>query len=164
MDIEVSTTITVDDYEIDQRILQAAGEALIRQTNMSARYGGAVEDAITAALTKIVSAKVDELLSKPVAQFDRYGDEKVPPKPFKEIVADRAESFLTERVEVNTGRLSVGSYSGGISRLEYLLREAGAGQFDAECRKVAKEFKDALQAKARDALTAVIAQHVKAPA
>ncbi len=159
--IDVSTFVEIDDHDLDERIIHAAAEHLLTEVSMTARYGGAVVDLINARLSEIVGERVEQMLDKEVTVVDRFGDPKPGPrKTFRDVFADTAENFLEGRVNSDGRPLDGGGYS-SISRLEYLIRKTSTSSMEHECRVVAKQFKDELQARAKKALAAVVAEHVK---
>lgn len=156
--IEIQTDIEIDDYELDKRVIEEAADRLLDQLDLTARYGGTVPDLIQEKLSEIVSERIEAMLDKPVIRVDRFGDQIPGTKTFRDTFADAAETFLEDRVD-NHGRKASGF--GSLSRLEYLIRQVGVSAMDHECRKVAKQFKDALNAKATAAITKVVAEQVK---
>lgn len=158
--ITVQAEIDLDDEQLDGRVINAAAAQLLNQISLTSRYGGTVSDIITSKLEEIVAGRVEELLDKEISQVDRYGDLiKGPNKTFREVFAERAEAFLTERVD-STGRVST-EFHFSKPRLERLLGEASLHNMEAECRKVATEFKAQLQERAKAALSKVVAEHIK---
>lgn len=159
MEINIQTTVDVDDYEIDKRVIEEAADRLLSQLDLTARYGGVVPELIQKKLEEIVSQRVEAMLDKEIVQVDRFGDQvRGPKKTFREVFADTAESFLTERVDSN-GRKSTGIAT--MQRLEWLIRQTGTASMEQECRKVAKQFKEELEKKATAAITKVVAEQVK---
>ena len=156
--IDISTQIELDDHELDERIVEAAAEQLLSQVNLTSRYGGAVVDQINAKLAEIVAARVEAMLDKEVAQVDRFGDLLPGKKTFREIFADQADAYLTERVN-SDGRAASGGH-GSIPRMEWLMRQVGAHSYEQMCRQVGEQFKKELQEKAKAALASVVASHV----
>jgi len=158
--IDINTSIDIDADDLDKAIIGAAAENLLAQVNLTGRYGGEVPALIQAKLSEIVGARIEAMLDREVTQVDRYGGiVPGPKKTFRDVFADQAEAYLTERVD-SQGRVGTGEY-GRIPRLEYLIRQVGASTYETLCRQVGEQFKAALKEKAQAALASVVAQHVK---
>lgn len=159
--LDVTAQIDIDDENLDKKVIEAAAAQLLSQLSMTARYGGTVVDMINDKLSEIVAARVEAMLDREITQVDRFGDAVPgPKKTFRDVFADTAEKFLESRVD-NQGRPTTDSFYSKNTRLEYLLSSLGLSKMETECRKVAEQFKAQLQARATQAITAVVAEHVK---
>lgn len=159
--LDVTAQIDIDDENLDKQVIEAAAAQLLAQISLTARYGGTVPDIINAKLSEIVTARVEAMLDREIAQVDRHGSILPgPKKTFRDVFADTAEKFLESRVD-NEGRTTGDSFYSKNTRLEWLLSQHGLSNMKAECAKVAAQFKVELQARATQAITAVVAEHVK---
>jgi hypothetical protein len=161
MELQIATTIPFDDEQLDKAIIDAAAAQLLGQVNLSGRFGGKIPEVIEAKLTEIVTARVEAMMDREIAQVDRFGAIVTgPKKTFREVFADTAEAYLTARVDRSSGKSTTDGYS-SVPRLEYLIAQHGLSAMEHEFRKIAAEFKSQLQEKAKAALSAVVAEQVK---
>mgnify|MGYP003538374205 CR=1 FL=1 len=118
MDLSTLQALGITPEELTQRIVDQAVEALLTSTgydadnDMEATYESRFKRDIAAKVQKAVDAKISalaeehlipkvgEMIEKAdMRQTNRYGEPTTPPLTFKEFIAARAETYMSEDVD-----------------------------------------------------------------
>ena len=135
-------TLKIDlQYQADQ----IAGAVVERAAQlMLERLQSSVENDVRNLVRPVVEAKVNEIVAAALARrftpVNGFGEPTGGPTTIGEILADKAETFLGDVVDVSTGRAtSRNSYVTTCTRAEYVIKQLYEAEFN---RKVEGQVKD----------------------
>ncbi|MCY1167807.1 hypothetical protein D9M73_77800 [compost metagenome] len=184
MDMKSLEALGITAEDLTSRIVDQAVDTLLRSTGfdpeseqetsyesrfkreIEARVQKAVDQKIGALAAEHLVPRVGEMIeSADMRQTNRYGEPKSPPMSFKEFIAHRAESYMSEDVDSNakSKEESGDSYNWRVSgpRLTVLMRmyirDSLESHAKAAVNDVNKVIADNIAKAAKDAITAAAA-------
>lgn len=151
--------ISVDDLE-DNVIRQLADNCASKLS------GGHVEsfhkmcvDAINLAISERITAKVDEMLARPIPSRDRFGDliKGASEKSLGDMLADAVDTAMTETVGRDGKPQKSTAWDKAVPRMQWHLSQLLAREIDTEAAKAIKELKADAKEKVRKQIAAAVA-------
>lgn len=117
--IDIQTTLEIDDYELDERIVRSAADSLLERFAIHQSREKAIE-AIDAAIAERAKAAVDKVFDAGFQPVDSLGNPRGERRPGEDYIADALASWLGDRVD-RDGKLTKPSYA-AFTRGEYLVK------------------------------------------
>jgi hypothetical protein len=116
-------------------------------------------EAIEKAISDRISARVSELLERPISMRDRFGDPLpgAEEKTLGDMLADAVDMACTETVDRNGKPAKSTAWDRGIPRMQWHLSKILSHQIDQEAAKAIKELNADAKAKVRQQIAAAVA-------
>lgn len=121
-------------------------------------FHAACVEAINAAVTGKIAARIEELMSKPIPTTDRFGNVQGEPTTFDQMIAEAVEGALTKKVDIY-GKPRIGrGESGDKTLFQYALSEVATAGLRTEVFKAVKQ----VNADAKAAVSQEVAKQIQA--
>lgn len=155
-EVKIETYIELDDYQLDERIVQSAGEQLIERASLSPVDA---TKALHAALAKHADERVTKILSAGIQPVDTFGQPKGDKVPVDEILTDAIKNWLNHKVNSRDGSPLKDRY-GGITRGEFLLRKLAVEGIERMARKEVLSVREQAKKEIRDTIAKAVAEQL----
>lgn len=151
----------VDFGELEENVIRQ-----LASTCESKLSGGHVEsfhkmcvDAINLAISEKISAKIDEMLSRPIPVRNRFGDpiDGEEAKSLGDMLADAVEVAMTETVNSGGKPEKRTQYNRAVPRMQWHLSQLLAREIDTEAAKAIKELREDAKKKVRQQIASAVA-------
>lgn len=164
MSDKIKLELAISDF-VDMDYLEENVIRELARTAESKLTGGHTESfhamcvsAINQAIEVRITARIEETLSKPIPQLDRFGDPTGgDPKTLSDIIAEAADVALNQAVDSYGKPANSSSYSATIPRIEYLVKKVAAEGIFKEAEKVARKVNADTKKHAQDVLANAVA-------
>ncbi len=146
MNIDISTTLELDDDDLEKRIIAAAAEHVFASYHVRhEKASTAIELAITARAEKII----EDLFNRGIQAVDSFGAAKGEPRSVAEMFVESMGSYLSVTVN-ERGEPTRDSFGTKMPRAEYLIRKVAIDKLvelaTAEMKRLNEEAKKAVRA------------------
>ena len=154
--IESFNTSRFYDDVVNRAVEQMLGASWSPQ-KLAKDVQAAVQDKVLERLDAVLGDAVTTMLSKPIQQFDTFGEPVGKPISVEDIVRNGATGFLTEHVD-RDGKPNRNSYGDKKTRLERLVEDSVNSSLQKEMKVEIDRVRAELINRAAEAAAAVLAR------
>ena len=161
MELNVQTTVLLDDYELDKAVITRAAE-LVLDRFASTMKDDMAKEALRRAVDERAEVAVSSVFEKGIQPTDGFGAPKGPRISIQEFLAEAVLGWLDEKVDSN-GKPRPETYGSAnkLSRREYLLRHHAVEGLSALAAKELAVLRKDAQARMGEIMAKVVAEKLK---